>query len=434
MTVSEAPQPRIYRDAVAVVGGGAAGLFAAGTIAALGYKAVIFERNPRTGMKLGITGKGRCNLTNHCTREELIAHVPTNPKFLYAAFSAFAPEDTMRLFEGLGVPLKVERGSRVFPVSDKASDIVKALNRYAAAPVIHERVEALLLEDGVCRGVKTGRGEYRFPAVIVATGGLSYPMTGSTGDGYAFAEAAGLEVTPPGPALAPLETGEAWCAELQGLSLKNIGIRVWRDDGKKPVYEDFGEMLFTHFGVSGPVILSASSHIRFRGEEKYFITIDLKPALEEKTLDARLLSDFSKYANRDFANALDDLLPKKMIPVIVGLSGIDPHRKVNLITREERARLLQLFKSLTVHVTRLRPVGEAIVTSGGVAVTGLNPKTMAAKKVPGLFFAGEVIDVDAYTGGFNLQIAFSTANLAARGACDYLKTMKEADSVEPESQ
>ena len=421
MTDRDAPVPGVCDDAVAVVGGGAAGLFAAGTIASLGRKAVVFERNPKTGMKLGITGKGRCNLTNSCTQEELIAHVPTNPKFLYAAFSAFAPADTMRLFEEeLGVPLKVERGSRVFPASDKASDIVKALNRYAASPVIHERVQSLLIEDGVCRGVVTGRGEYRFPAVIVATGGLSYPMTGSTGDGYRFAEEAGLKLSPPGSALAPLETEEAWCAELQGLSLKNIRIRVWKDGVKKPVYEDFGEMLFTHFGVSGPVILSASSHIRFRKGEEYRLAIDLKPALDEKKLDARLLSDFAKYANRDFGNALDDLLPKKLIPVVVRLSEIDPHTKVNLITREERARLGRLLKSLTLRITRLRPVEEAIVTSGGVAVSELDPKTMAARKVPGLYFAGEVLDVDAYTGGFNLQIAFSTANLAARGACAFL--------------
>nr|MBQ4317992.1 NAD(P)/FAD-dependent oxidoreductase [Clostridia bacterium] len=410
----------IAKKRIAIIGGGPAGLMAAGVIADLGMTAVIFERNPKPGMKLGITGKGRCNLTNNCTAEDFIANVPTNPKFLYGAINSFTPADTMKLVEGLGVPLKTERGNRVFPVSDKASDIVRAFTRYSRCDIIHERVEKLILTDGSVTGLTAAGKDYPFDAVIVATGGVSYPKTGSTGDGYRFAEEAGLKVKEPKPALAPLETAEEWCPELQGLSLKNISVKVIREGAKKPVYEDFGELMFTHFGLTGPVILSASSHIKTDGKHTYSIRIDLKPALDEKTLDKRLLSDFTKYANRDFSNALDDLLPKKLIPIIIRLSGIEPTKKVNLITREERAVLLSLLKGLTLTITKMRPVDEAIVTSGGVAVSEIDPKTMAAKRVPGLYFAGEVIDVDAYTGGFNLQIAFSTANLAARAACEYV--------------
>lgn len=414
------------QNRIAIIGGGPAGLMAAGVIADLGMKAVVFERNPKPGMKLGITGKGRCNLTNNCTPDEFISNVPTNPKFLYGAINSFTPSDTMKLVESLGVPLKTERGNRVFPVSDKASDIVRAFVRYSRCEIIHERVEKLIVDNGTVKGITANGKDYTFDAVIIATGGVSYPRTGSTGDGYRFAEEAGLKVKPPKAALAPLETEEEWCPELQGLSLKNISIKVVREGAKKAVYEDFGELMFTHFGLTGPVILSASSHIKTDGKHTYSIKIDLKPALDEKTLDKRLLSDFSKYANRDFSNSLDDLLPKKLIPVIIKLSGIDPVKKVNLITREERAVLLSLLKGLTLTIKGMRPVDEAIVTSGGIATSEIDPKTMAAKQISGLFFAGEVIDVDAYTGGFNLQIAFSTANLAARAACEYISRQKES--------
>lgn len=412
---------------IAIIGGGAAGLTAAGMLSQLGMRAVVFERSRKPGLKLGITGKGRCNLTNNCTPEEFIQNVPTNPKFLYGAINSFTPSDTMRLFEGLGVPLKTERGNRVFPVSDKASDIVRALIKFADCELVYERVTGLVIEDGVVRGLTAGGKRYDFDAVIVATGGASYPQTGSTGDGYEFAESAGLKTVEPKPALAPMEIEEDWCRELQGLSLRNISVKVMREGAKKAVYEDFGEMMFTHFGLTGPVILSASSHIKPDSGKKYTIKIDLKPALDEKTLDKRLLSDFAKYANRDFSNALGDLLPQKLIPIIIRLSGIESHKKVNLITKEERAVLLGLLKGLTLTFSKMRPVDEAIVTSGGVAVSEIDPKTMAAKKVKGLYFAGEVIDVDAYTGGFNLQIAFATANLAAKAVNLYINDMKEGD-------
>ena len=403
---------------VAVIGGGPAGMTAAIFAAKSGAKVTLFERKDRLGLKLGITGKGRCNLTNNCPPDEFLRSVPTNPRFLYSSLFAFTPQDVMAWFESLGVPLKTERGNRVFPVSDKASDIVNALRREVnkSGKVIRERVTEIITEGGEVKGLRTTKDEYRFDRIIIATGGLSYPVTGSDGDGLRFAKELGIEVVPPKPALVPLETVENWCAEAMGLSLKNTALKVINTQTGKTVYEDFGEMMFTHFGVSGPMILSASSYLPDIEPGKYRISLDLKPALDLKQLDARVLSDFAKYANRDFINSLGDLLPAKLIPVIVKLSGIDPHRKVNSITKAERAALVTLLKGLTCTVKRKRPIDEAIVTSGGVKVSELSPKTMECKKIRGLYFAGEVIDVDAYTGGFNLQIAFCTGHAAGIAA------------------
>lgn len=402
----------------AVVGGGAAGLMAAGEAKRLGEDVTVFEHSRATALKLGITGKGRCNLTNNCEIDEFLANVPTNPRFLYASLTAFPPSATMELFESLGVPLKTERGNRVFPVSDKASDVVYALRGWAKNCIfIHESVTELIMSpDGESVvGVKTDAGgSYGFDRVIVCTGGLSYPATGSRGAGYELARQAGLTVVPQRPSLVPLVTGGGLAAELMGLSLRNVAVSFTKASSPKPVYEDFGELLFTHFGLSGPVILSASAYLRELGKTPYTISIDLKPALDDKTLDSRILSDFSKNINRDFTNSLSDLLPAKLIAPIVRLSGIDPRKKVNSITKPERAALVRLLKHLTLPITGARPVSEAVVTSGGVSVRDLDPRSLRAKRVPNLHFAGEVVDIDAYTGGFNLQIAFSTAIAAAR--------------------
>ncbi len=408
------------RKRIAVVGGGAAGMMAAGRAAELGAAVTLFERNRMTGKKLLITGKGRCNLTNACDRETFIANVPQNPRFLYTAISRFSPADTMAFFEAWGVPLKVERGNRVFPQSDRSSDVAAALGRYLSehyVRLVNARVTGISpLAEGF--SVETGERQATFDAVIVATGGCSYPRTGSTGDGYDFARSLGLKVTPLRPSLVPLECKEGLCRELQGLSLRNVAVRAY--DGDKLVFEDFGELLFTHFGLTGPTILSMSAHLPEVGKKPYRVSIDLKPALDEAALDRRLLSDFSKYSNRNFSNGLDDLLPQKLIAPFVRLSGISPFRKMNEITKTERRSLVSLLKNFSVTVLRARPIDEAIVTSGGVSVKEIDPKTMAAKKVKGLYFAGELLDVDAYTGGFNLQIAFSTARLAAEGAVAYL--------------
>ncbi len=401
---------------IAVVGGGAAGLMAATHALSLGADVTLFERNDRLGRKLAITGKGRCNLTNNCTAEEFLGNVPTNPRFLHSAYRRFSSQDTMAYFEGLGVPLKTERGNRVFPVSDRAADVVTALEKQVAGHVIHRRVTGLAVSNGRVCGVRVGGETLPFNAVIVCTGGLSYPRTGSDGDGLRFARSLGLEVAEPRPSLVPLVSPDPFCAAMQGLSLKNVALRVEREDGKT-VYTDFGEMMFTHFGVTGPMILSTSAMIPDLAPGRYRLLLDLKPALSEKELDARILSDFAKNRNRDFANSLGALLPAKMIPVVVERSGIPPSKKVNAVTKEERHALVSLFKGFSVRLSGFRPIDEAIVTKGGVSVKELDPKTMACKTVPGLFFAGEVIDVDAYTGGFNLQIAFSTAVSAAEGAC-----------------
>ena len=402
---------------VCVVGGGAAGMMAAGTAVMYGAEVTIFESTGRLGKKLAITGKGRCNVTNACTTQEFLESVTKNPRFLYAALNAFDTESTMSFFEGLGVELKTERGKRVYPATDKAKDIVDAMQSYAAAAeVIYHKVKAVkaLVEGGY---VVIADKEYTFDAVIIATGGKSYPLTGSDGSGYKLAMKLGHSVTELIPSLIPIESTSQICKDMQGLSLKNVAISI-KDSGGRILYEDFGEMMFTHFGVTGPMILSASSHLRDVDVSTLTLVIDLKPALDEKTLDARLLSDFSANSNKDFINALGALLPTKMIEPFVQVCGIDPRKKVNSITKEERARILRTLKGLEISLSRFRPIEEAIVTSGGVSVNEIVPKTMESKLHPGLFFAGEVIDVDAYTGGFNLQIAFSTGYLAGKSAAE----------------
>ena len=404
---------------VAVIGAGAAGMMAAITAAEAGADVTLFERNDRVGKKLRITGKGRCNVTNNCDNNEFLSNVPTNPRFLYASLSRFSTADTMAFFEDAGVPLKTERGKRVFPISDRAADIVSAMERRcreAGVTLVHRRVRGLIIENGSVVGLKYGDGEENFDAVIVCTGGRSYSMTGSDGDGYRFATEAGHTVTPLHPSLVPLVAEGKLCASLQGLSLKNVSLTIKLTQSGKAVYEDFGEMLFTHYGITGPLVLSASAHLSDITPGKYEAVIDLKPALDEKTLDARILSDFSKYQNRDLINALDDLLPQKMIAPYIGLCGIDPRKKVNSITREEREKMVHILKGIRVKLIGFRPIEEAIVTRGGVSVKEIDPKTMQSKLVEGLYFAGEVLDVDAYTGGFNLQIAFSTATVAGTSA------------------
>ena len=398
---------------ITVVGGGAAGMMAACTAAELGSRVLLLEKNDKMGKKLAITGKGRCNVTNDCDFETLLANVPTNPKFLFAAFREFTTADTKEFFESRGVPLKTERGNRVFPQSDKASDIVGALvNACKLAGVTIKRAEvSSIAKDGEAFTISCGEKKYRSSKVIICTGGVSYRACGSTGDGYEFARSFGHTIIEPKASLVPLTSGDLICEECMGLSLKNVNVTL--RDGKKTIYSEQGEMLFTHFGVSGPVILSASAHIR-----KFPITmsIDLKPALDEKTLDARLLRDFEKNKNKEFKNSLGELLPKKLIDIVVFRSGIDGDRRVNEITKEERRRLLALLKDLSFTITGTRPVNEAIITSGGIKCSEINPSTMESKLCDGLYFAGEVIDVDAYTGGFNLQIAFSTAVKAAKSA------------------
>lgn len=405
---------------VVVVGGGAAGMMAAIRAAEAGAQVLLAERNDRFGKKLRITGKGRCNLTNFCEREEFLSNVPTNPRFLYAALAAMGPSDTMAFFEALGVSLKVERGNRVFPVSDRADDIAAALVdrcRALGVKTIHTRVRSIRVEDGCAVGALTEEGELLpADAVVLATGGRSYPQTGSDGDGYRMAKELGHTITPIFPSLVPLVESGTLCKQMQGLSLRNIALRIVETASGKTIYEDFGELLFTHFGLSGPTILSASAHLSKIVPGKYEAQIDLKPALSPEKLDERLLSDFSKYKNRDFSNSLGDLLPQKMIEPFIESTGIDPQKKVNSITKEERKTVLSRLKCFRIPLSGLRPINEAIITRGGVNVAEVNPKTMESRLVKGLFFAGEVLDVDAYTGGFNLQIAFSTAALAGRHA------------------
>ena len=404
---------------VAVIGGGAAGLMAAYSAAAFGAKVTLFEKNDRCGRKLAITGKGRCNVTNDCSVEELLQNIPTNPRFLYSAFGRFDTADTKAFFEERGVALKVERGRRVFPVSDKAEDIVRALVgacRTAGVEIRNEKVTRLLTSGSAVTGVATDKGEYGAAAVIICTGGKSYPRTGSDGDGYSFAKSVGHTLTPLLPSLVPICSDSKICPSLQGLSLKNVSLSIVRKQDGKEIYSDFGEMMFTHFGLTGPMVLSASAHVPDVASGNYEARINLKPALDEKTLDARVLSDFSKFSNKDLINSLDELLPKKLIPVAVSLSGIDPRKKVNSITREERQSLVGVIRSLRLRLTGFRPIEEAIITKGGVSVKEIDPKTMQSKKCAGLYFAGEVLDLDAYTGGFNLQIAFSTGRLAGQFA------------------
>ena len=428
---------------VLIVGAGAAGLMAAGAAVRQGHQVTVLEHMDKPGQKILVTGKGRCNVTNDCPAEEFLRHVRTNPRFLYSSLGAFPPAKTMELFEGLGVELKVERGRRVFPVSDKAEEIRQALLRYAQdAELVHDGAKKLLLEEVTpepeaapaapenprhpkkkkagpalrCIGVRGTSGrEYRADAVLVATGGVSYPTTGSTGDGYEMARALGHTVVSPVPSLVPLEAEEDFCGKMQGLALKNVSLRVKNQKGKV-VYQEQGELLFTHFGLSGPLVLSASAHMRDFAREQYTCVIDLKPALEEQKLDARLVRELSEQANRDFQNVLGSLVPRLMVPTVIALTGIPGDRKAHDMTKGERRRLLEVLKGLVIHIRGPRPIAEAIITSGGVKVGEIDPKTMGSKKVPGLFFAGELIDVDAYTGGFNLQIAWATGRAAGESA------------------
>lgn len=405
--------------ALIVIGAGAAGMMAAGTAALMGMSVTVIERNDRPGRKLMITGKGRCNVTNSCDVDGLMANIPVNGRFLYSAFSRFSPYDTMDFFENLGVKLKTERGNRVFPESDRAVDIVDALKSYCdnnGVKFIKARAKSLIVKDGAVTGVRCDSGEFFADKVIIATGGKSYPKTGSTGDGYTMAAKAGHNIIEPKPSLVPLTSDDKCCADMMGLSLKNVAISIINNRNGKIVYKDFGEMLFTHFGVSGPVILSASSHIRNMERGQYKLVIDLKPALANEQLDSRILRDFSENVNRDFGNSLGGLLPSKMIETVIKRSGIDRHKKVNQITREERKRLVELLKGFEVTLDGFRPIDEAIITSGGVDVSQIKPSTMESKLVQNLYFAGEVIDVDAHTGGFNLQIAFSTGYCAGMSA------------------
>lgn len=404
---------------VAVIGAGAAGMLAAGHAGELGHSVDIFEKNNIVGKKIRITGKGRCNITNASDCEEHIENTPGNPYFMYSALYKFPPDKMIELVESLGVPTKVERGKRVFPVSDKAADVSEALKKYMKKNGVklhlEKGVKDIITENNKIKGIVTDDGkELDFDAVIVATGGLSYPTTGSTGDGYKFAKKAGHSVSKLMPSLVPLKSDDWICPELMGLSLKNSAIVIKNGKGKT-IYKDFGEMLFTHFGVSGPMVLSASRHLLGRFNENITMYIDMKPALDMKALDNRLLRDFEKYINKDLRNALNDILPQKMIPVIIRLSGIDETKKIHDITKEERKRMEELIKGLPVHITGTAGFDMAVVTSGGVNTDEIDPSTMESRKVKGLFFAGEVIDVDAYTGGFNLQIAFSTGYTAAEG-------------------
>lgn len=404
------------RHKVIVIGGGAAGMMAAVFSARAGAKTVLFEKNDRLGKKLLITGKGRCNVTNNCTGDEVMKNTPRNGKFLYSSLNAFGPDKVMDFFENLGCELKTERGNRVFPQSDRSADVLAALRRameQAGVEVRRENVLEILSQDGTVTGVRTAQGTTYGRCVIICTGGCSYPLTGSTGDGYTMAEKLGHTLTQIRGSLVPLEEQGDWCRKMQGLSLRNVNVRLVNQKGKT-VYQDFGELLFTHFGVSGPTVLSASAHMK--QDEHYRLCIDLKPALDEQKLDQRFLRDFEQYQNRDLENALKDLYPKTMIPVMIERTGLDPTAKVNSITKQERRRLLELTKCFDVEIAGPRPVEEAIITAGGVRVKEIDPKTMESKLVRGLYFAGEIMDVDAYTGGFNLQIAWSTGYAAGTAA------------------
>ena len=408
-----------------VIGGGAAGMMAAVSAAERGAQVTLLEPNERLGKKLNITGKGRCNVTNNADVQTLLANVPRNGKFLYSAFSRFDGRDAMAFFASIGVPLKTERGNRVFPVSDRAFDVSAALERRLKAlkvSLVRDRATELEITSGAVTGVRGERGTYPAGAVVLATGGVSYPATGSTGEGHRMAREAGHTVTDLQGSLVPLRD-YGLGRELQGLSLRNVGLAVFED--RKKIYTDFGEMLFTHFGVSGPLVLSASAHMRHFGKKTYRLEIDLKPALDEQALDKRLLRDFEKYANHDFCNALDDLLPQKLIPVAVERSGIPPHQKVHDLTREQRRELVQSLKHFSVEIAGPCPVTDAIVTSGGIKISEIDPKTMESKLVKGLYLSGEIMDVDAYTGGFNLQIAWATGRAAGQAAAEALRQGEE---------
>ena len=396
---------------VIVVGGGPAGMFAAITAAGRSKKVLLLERNERLGKKLLITGKGRCNVTNDCSEQEILQNIPRNGRFLYSAMTALPPKSVMEFFENAGCPLKTERGNRVFPVSDKSQSVLDALRqemRRTGVTVRTGRVKEILLENGAVSGVATEKEIFEGKSVILATGGVSYPTTGSTGDGYAMAKTLGHTVVEPQGSLVPLETAGTDCQDMQGLSLRNVAVKLVNAKGKV-LYKDFGELLFTHFGVSGPTVLSASCHLKGEGCK---LVIDLKPALDEGKLNDRILRDLEMYQNRAMENALTDLLPRSMIPVVLRRLEIDPMMQANSLTKQKRRALVELLKAFTIEITGKRPVAEAIITSGGVKTSEIDPKTMESKKVPGLYFAGEIIDCDAYTGGFNLQIAWATAYAA----------------------
>ena len=403
---------------VVIIGAGASGMMAAKVAGDRGYKVTVLEKQKRCGQKLLITGKGRCNITNNCEIEELIENVPTNGKFLYSAFYTFTNDQVIDMFNDLGVETKTERGKRVFPVSDKAVDVVRALERQMNSNknvevLLNSKVDKIIAEDGaVKKVVLSDKREIECDSVIVATGGVSYPKTGSTGDGYRFAKNLGHTIITPKPSLIGLEVMEDYVADLAKLSLRNVSIEVYNSKNKK-IYDDFGEMEFTKYGIDGPIIKSASCRMGDLSKDNYKIVLDLKPALDEEKLDKRIQKDFQKYSNKNFENSLNDLLPKQLIPTIVKLSKIDPYIKVNQISKEERKNLVHLIKHISFTVKYYRPIEEAIITSGGVKTSEINSSTMESKLVSGLYFAGEVIDVDAYTGGFNLQIAFSTVYLAA---------------------
>ena len=399
---------------VIVCGGGAAGMMAAGTAAEYADKVILIEKNDRLGKKLRITGKGRCNITNACEIEDMIGMYPVNGKFLYSALYTFTNDNIIDLLESYGVKTKTERGGRVFPVSDDARDVEKKKKKYALKPnveLIKGEVKSLITENGKIKGVKTDMGKYMADKVILCNGGASYPQTGSDGSGYKLAKSVGHTIICPTPSLVPLTTSQKWCKDLMGLSLKNVEVKAYNLNNKK-LYSGFGEMLFTHFGVSGPLILSLSAHIKKEIKNGVYITIDLKPALTAEQLDLRILRDFEKQKNKHIINALDALLPKKLIPVIIELADIQPHKAVCEITKAERKRLTDVLKCVRIDITGFRPINEAIVTSGGVKTSEINSSTMESKLIKGLYFAGEIIDVDGYTGGFNLQVAWSTGYLA----------------------
>lgn len=409
---------------VIVVGGGAAGMTAAIFAAQSGADVLLLEKNERLGRKLGITGKGRCNVTNNCDLQTLLENIPNNARFLYGAFSRWSPQDTMTFFEELGVPLKTERGQRVFPVSDKAADIVNALTKRLKelnVTIKRENARSLIIEDGQCRGVNTHNGQIRAKAVIMATGGKSYPKTGSDGFGYTLAKQAGHTIIEPRPSLCPLVTEEKWVSRACGLTLKNAAVTLLCDN--KPVYKDFGELMFTLDGIGGATVLSASAHIPNGAESRCTFVIDLKPALSEKQLDARILRDFDALHGKTLSDSLRKLLPKELVEPFCEITEISPEKRIDEINKIERKTLVKTLKSLTLHIRAFRPIDEAIITRGGVNVKEISPKTMESRLCGGLFFAGEIMDIDGYTGGFNLQIAFSSGALGGVSAANFVKNI-----------
>ena len=405
---------------IVVIGGGAAGCMAALAAAERGAEVTLLERNEKLGRKLYITGKGRCNVTNDCAPQEVLRNIPHNARFLNSAVTRFPPEAVKAFFEAQGVPLKTERGNRVFPQSDRAADIIDALLRAlrrAGVHLVSDRARALCLCDGILTGVEGERGKYPCDCVILATGGLSYPLTGSTGDGYDFARTLGHTILPPKPSLVPLVAEGDLCPRMQGLSLRNVAIQI-RDQKKKTIYSGQGELLFTHFGLSGPLILSASAHMRQFEQERYTLLLDLKPALDEQTLDRRLLRELEENSNRDFRHVLETLLPRLMVPVVGELADIPGDVKAHSVTKTQRRRLLEVLKHMRIPIVGPRPIEEAIVTAGGVKTSEVDPATMQSKLCPGVYFAGEILDVDGYTGGFNLQIAWSTGHAAGAAAAN----------------